>query len=262
MLAHLKKQECKDLVNVNWGASAAAGGESCARNSRCSFSASTFPSRLHLHPLPMNLLGLFWCETLATTCGYFSLLDWRGSKQNRKLKAFGFVVDCTAKRSRVSILSSNLIAPLHIWHWRTLGGYVLVLVQASEPEAQVVMLCARPEVAGPLHLCTCAHCACKLHIQFIVHIYAHNANLCSLCTFVLMMHTCAQWCILVLIVHFCAPIFSSYNAWTTCSCCYTWPRLYSITNILLKIMQFRHHVFHYPVCKRRLLDLGRGYRSS
>ena len=134
---------------------------------------------------------------------------------------------------------------------------MLVLVQASEPEAQVVMLCARPEVAGPLHLCTCAHCACKLHIQFIVHIYAHNANLCSLCTFVLMMHTCAQWCIFVLIVHFCAPIFSSYNAWTTCSCCYTWPRLYSITNILLKIMQFCHHVFHYPVCKRRLLDLGK-----
>ena len=162
--------------------------------------ASTFPSRLHLHPLPMNLLGLFWCETLATTCGYFSLLDWWGSKQNRKLKAFGFVVDCTAKRSRVSILSSNLIAPLHIKHWRTLLGWICACACAGlrtwGSSRHAVCSPRGCRTSASVHMCTlCLQVAHSIHsahlcsqrkFVFTVHFCAHDAHLCS------MMHTCAH----------------------------------------------------------------------
>ena len=145
----------------------------------------------------------------ATTCGHSSVLDWWGSKQNESFSK-PLLVLC-----RTFIPSTNLIAPLHILHWR--------LICTSVQNISLGWICVDRRSSGHFIFCvlalglqtsTSVHIwACKLHIHSAQ--CAHHAYMCSLRTFV---HK-----------------YSLYNAWTACSCCYFWPRLYSITNILLKI---------------------------
>ena len=148
----------------------------------------------------------------ATSCGHSSVLDWWGSKQtesfSRPLLALWLAamqsVDSKYKPHCTSA-HSTLKTHLHI---------------CAKTFSRVNM--CRPQVIR-----THIFCALVLGLQTSAYVHfglasctfivlnAHHAYMCSLCTFV---HN-----------------YSLYNAWTACSCCYFWPRLYSITNILLKI---------------------------
>ena len=108
-------------------------------------------------PLPLNVLGLYWCETLVPRAVDI-LLYWTDGVASR-LKAFqGLFWLCGWLQCRVSIPSTNLIAPLHILHWR--------LICTSVQKLSLGWICVDLRSSGhissvrwswdcrPLHMCT------------------------------------------------------------------------------------------------------------
>ena len=123
-------------------------------------------------PLPLNVLGLYWCETLVPRAVDI-LLYWTDGVASI-LKAFqGLFWLCSWLQCRVSIPSTNLIAPLHILHWRL---KTFSRVNMCKPQVIRTHIFCALVLGLQTSAYDCALWACKLHIHSAQR--AHHAYMC------------------------------------------------------------------------------------
>ena len=134
-------------------------------------------------PLPLNVLGLYWCETLVPRAVDI-LLYWTDGVASI-LKAFqGLFWLCGWLQCRVSIPSTNLIAPLHILHWRL---KTFSRVNMCRPQViRTHIFCALVlglQTSAYVHF-GLASCTFTVLNALTMHICAYCAHLCTiiLCT--------------------------------------------------------------------------------